>query len=84
MDERSINEVSKNNPKHRPIQRLLRRKGSQDYFTGIGWTKQIEQARAFQDSLEAAQTCAHCGLSEVEMVLRIEGGTGDLYCTSFR
>jgi hypothetical protein len=68
----------------RAIQRLLRRKGSQDYFTGDGWSKDIAAARSFSDSLEAARTCAHCGLFDVEVVLRIAGGSADLYCTPLR
>ncbi len=68
-------------PIDRPIQRVLRHKRSREYFTGDGWTGNLEHARTFQDSLEAAQTCIRCGLSEVEMVLRVKGGTADLYCT---
>ena len=76
-----MTEVSKNK---RPIQRLLRRMDSQDYFTGSGWTKDIEAARTFNDSMEAARTCAHFGLVDVEMVLRIVGGTSDLFRTGLR
>lgn len=77
-------ELSNNHRPHRPVQRVLRRKHSQEYFTGTGWTHNLEEARFFQDCLEAAQTCAHCGLSEVEMVLRVKDGTSDLYCTEVR
>ena len=69
---------------NRAIQRLLRRKGSQDYFTGDGWTTDIQAAKTFHDSLEAARTCAHCGLFDVEMVLRLADGSADLYCTEVR
>jgi hypothetical protein len=79
-----MNDTSNNSKKERPIRRVLRRKRSQEYFTGSGWTENLEEARFFRDSLEAAQMCAHCGLSEVEMVLRVKGGTSDLYCTEFR
>ena len=67
--------------RERPIRRVVRHKHSRQYFTGSGWTENLEEARFFQDSLEAAHTCAHCGLSGVEMVLRLEGGMSDLYCT---
>ncbi len=68
--------------KERPIRRVLRRKQTQEYFTGRGWTREAEQALTFRDCVEAAQICAHCGFSDVEMVLRIQGGTADLYCTA--
>ncbi len=67
-----------------PILRVLRRKRSQEYYTGAGWSQKLEEARTFRDSLEAAQACAHCGLSDVEMVLRIRGASADLYCAELR
>ncbi len=72
------------NAKARPIRRLLRRRHSQEYFTGTGWTEDLEKARTFTDCLEAARTCAHCGLSQVELVLRVIGGSADLYSTELR
>lgn len=72
--------ISNNNQWERPVRRVLRRKCSQEYFTGKGWTHDLEEARNFRDSLEAAQTCAHCGLLNVEVVLRLKGGASDLYC----
>ncbi len=68
----------------RPIRRVLRRKNSEQYFTGTGWTPHFNEARTFPDSLAAAQACAHSSLSEVELVLRIQGGTTDLYRTELR
>ncbi len=77
--------VSKENEKReRPIRRVLRHKHSRAYFTGTGWTEDLEAARTFQNSLEAAHVSAQCGLSEVEIVLRIKGGVADLYCTEVR
>ena len=70
------------NTKEKPIRRLIRRKDSQEYFTGNGWTNNPEEARTFADSLEAAQTCAHRGLVGVEVALRVTGGTSDLFCTA--
>jgi hypothetical protein len=37
-----MTEVSEDNGKKQPIQRLLRRNDSQEYFTGSAWTKAIE------------------------------------------
>ncbi len=79
-----MTEMSKDNGNEPPVRRLLRRKESQEYFTGNGWTSNLEEARSFQDSLEAAAICAQCGLLQVEMVLRVKGATSDLYCTEIR
>ncbi len=68
----------------RQIRRLLRRKRTREYFTGSGWSQHVEHARTFADSLEAAQVCADWGLSEVEIVLRLNNATTDLYCTQLR
>jgi len=65
----------------RAIRRLLRHRHSQEYFTENGWTKDPEKARSFADSLEAAQTCVQWGLGDMEMVLRVAGGSSDLFCT---
>ena len=77
-------ELREEERKERPIRRVLRHKHSREYFTGCGWTMDLEEARTFQNSLEAAHASAQCGLSEVELVLRIKGGMADLYCTEVR
>ena len=76
--------MEKDNLKERPIQRLLRHKNSLEYVSWNGWTKNVEEARTFQDSLEAARTCAENALWEVEMVLRVKGGDKDLYRAKLR
>jgi hypothetical protein len=76
--------VEKDNLKERPIQRLLRHKNSLEYLSWNGWTKNVEEARTFQDSLEAARACAEYALWEVEMVLRVQGGDKDLYRAKLR
>jgi hypothetical protein len=76
--------VDKDNLKDRPIQRLLRHKHSMEYLSWNGWTKDVEEARTFQDSLEAARACAENALWEVEMVLRVKGGNKELYRTKLR
>ena len=76
--------MDKDNLKDRPIQRLLRHKHSMEYLSWNGWTKNVEEARTFQDSLEAARACAENALWEVEMVLRVKGGNKDLYRTKLR
>jgi hypothetical protein len=76
--------VDKDNLKERPIQRLLRHKHSMEYLSWNGWTKNAEEARTFQNSLEAARACAENALWEVEMVLRVKGGNEDLYRAKVR
>jgi hypothetical protein len=55
-----------------------------EYLSWNGWTKNLEEARTFQDSLEAARACAENALWEVEMVLRVKGGNKDLYRAKVR
>lgn len=66
------------------IRRLLRRKHSGEYFTGAGWTKDVEKACVFQDSLEAARMCSAHALDDVELVLRMADGKVDLFCSDLR
>ena len=47
--------MDKVNLKERPIQRVLRHKHSMEYLSRNGWTRNVEEARTFQDSLEAAR-----------------------------
>ncbi len=79
-----MNDAVNEPTKARPIRRVLRHRDSQQYFTGSGWTRNLSEARTFTDCLDAARTCAHCGLSQVELVLRVSGGTADLYSTEIR
>jgi hypothetical protein len=67
-----------------PIKRLLRRTASRDYFTPDGWTKRPEEAHNFSDVVEAVETCARYGLNNVELALRYETGSGDVFCTPIR
>lgn len=79
-----MTEVSKEESKKQPIQRLLRRMDSQDYFSDSGWTTDITAARSFEDSMAVVSTCTHLRLFDVEIVLRVAGGTADLFCTRVR
>ncbi len=76
-----MGEPTKADWRERPIRRVLRRKRSGEYFTGAGWSMNVEEARTFPDSLSAAQSCVHHCLSDMELVLRIHGGSADLYRT---
>ena len=62
------------------MKRLLRRRISQQYFNGCGWTADPEEAKNFSDIIEVAQACTQHGLSGVEVVLRV--GRSELFCTS--
>jgi hypothetical protein len=59
--------------------RLLRRKDNHQYFTGSGWTPHIEQARCFNDSIEAAKVCVAWSLTDVELVLRFHHRSSELF-----
>jgi hypothetical protein len=66
------------------IWRVLRRTTSRDYFTPDGWTNRPEEAHHFSDVVEVVETCARYGLSNVELALRYEAGSCDLFCTPIR
>jgi hypothetical protein len=68
----------------KPIKRVLRHRGSAAYFKDGGWTPDPEEAHSFSDIVEAAETCARYGLSDVELALRYEAAAVDLFCVSLR
>ena len=68
----------------RPVKRLLRRRDTQEYFKPDGWTPNPEEAQAFSDVVEVAELCAQRGLNGVEMILRVDGGATEVFCTSIR
>ena len=67
-----------------PLRRLLRHRPTHTYFKDGGWTANAEEAHNCSDILEAAQICARHGLSEVDLILRIEGATSDVFSTPLR
>jgi hypothetical protein len=67
-----------------PIKRLLRRRSTQEYFKEDGWTPNPEEAKCFYDVVDVAETCARCGLDDVELALRMDVQASDLFCTSLR
>jgi len=71
-----------NGSKKGKITRLLRHRGSQQYFKGDGWTANPEAAKHFSDIIEVAETCARNGLTDVEVALRVE--LCEVFCTSVR
>ncbi len=81
---RIVMNETRNQTSERPISRFLRRKHSQEYFTGTGWSRNIEDAKTCADALEAVQTCLRFRLENVEMVLRVNGASHDLFCTEIR
>jgi hypothetical protein len=66
------------------VKRLLRRRGSLEYFKNGGWTEDPEEARSFTDAVEIAEACAQYSLVDVEVALRYNAGTNDLFCTTVR
>jgi hypothetical protein len=67
-----------------PVKRLLRRTASMDYFKPGGWTHRPEEAHNFADVVEVVETCTRFGLSNVELALRYETGSTDIFCTPIR
>ncbi len=66
------------------IERVLRRCRSREYFTGDGWTENPKEARILSDVVEAAVICAQHGLNDVELAIRFQAGTCDVFCTRIR
>ncbi len=66
------------------IKRLLRRTGTQEYFTEQGWTQNPKEAKSFYDVIEVAETCARCRLDDVELAIRMDVQATDLFCTPLR
>jgi hypothetical protein len=58
----------------RPLRRLLRRCGSEEYVKDGEWTKNPDEALSFDEPLQAAETCVRYGLRNMELVLRAHGG----------
>ncbi len=65
----------------KPMKRVLRHVDSRKYFTGGGWSEHMHEATTFPDVLEAAQSCVQHRLRNVELALRMDGGTSDIFCT---
>ncbi len=65
------------------IKRVLRNRNSKEYFKDGGWTSNPNEASCFSDVVEAAETCAHYRLNDVELALRFETGC-DVFCTPIR
>ena len=67
------------------MKRLLRRRASREYFKNGGWTNNPEEADNFSDVVQAAETCARYGLSDVELALRFDPHANyDIFCTPLR
>jgi hypothetical protein len=68
----------------KPMKRLLRRKGSHTYFQEGKWTDNPSQATSFEDVVEVAEVCARYNLTDVEMALRYETASEDVFATTIR
>ena len=64
------------------VKRVLRRKDTAEYFNGDGWTANPTEAKTFCDVVEAAQACTQFKLTNVELALRVETSTCDVFCTT--
>jgi hypothetical protein len=63
------------------VRRLLRHKVSQEYFRDGWWIHDPNKATSYHDVLQAAQACVQYGLLDVELVLRLDPSTADVFCT---
>jgi len=66
------------------IKRVLRHRASREYFKAGGWTKNPADADDFSDVVEVAETCARYGLIDVELALRYNSASHDIFCTRIR
>ncbi len=66
------------------VDRLLKCRKTQRYFSGRGWTPEVAHAKAFPSQFEAVLDCIQHGLSDVELVLRSPGGGAELFSTALR
>ncbi len=64
------------------VDRLLRCRKTQRYFSTAGWTADLSQAKTFPNQLDAIRECLHHGLADVDLVLRTSGGGADLFTTA--
>jgi hypothetical protein len=65
----------------RAVTRLLRQRGTQQYFRDDGWTESPEKAKVFYDVVEAVEVCVQYHLKDVELAVRVRPGACDLFCT---
>ena len=68
----------------KPVRRLLRHKGSEEYFKDGGWTTNPDEAKSFSDALEAAEICGRLDLRGVELALRFDSRASDVFWTTIR
>ena len=66
------------------IKRVLRHRESKAYFKDGGWTQSAEEADSFSDVVQIAETCVRYGLNDVELALRYEAASCDVFCTPIR
>jgi len=66
------------------VKRMLRHRESKAYFRDGAWISNAEEADCFEDVEQAAEACLRYGLSGVEVALRFEAASCDLFCTAIR
>jgi hypothetical protein len=70
-------------PEH-AIKRVLRHRESKAYFKHGSWTHSPQDADSFDDVVQVAKACIQYGLNDVEVALRFEAATCDVFCTPIR
>ncbi len=66
------------------VDRLLKCRKTQRYFSGRDWTPELADAKAFPSQFEAVLDCIQHGLADVDLVLRSPGGGAELFSTALR
>ncbi len=66
------------------VQRLLRCRRTQRYFSGTGWTPDLALAKSFPSQFEAIRACIEHRIVDVDLVLRAPGAGVDLFSTAVR
>ena len=66
------------------IKRVLRHRESKAYFKDGAWTRNAQEANSFEDVEKAAEACLRYGLNDVEVALRFNAGSCDVFCTAIR
>ncbi len=64
--------------------RILRHKATRAYFAQNGWTQDPREARNFPDVLDAARACVENELIDVELVVRLQPDSSDVFRTWLR
>ena len=67
-----------------PVVRVLRCQKTHRYLASNGWSDDAESAKNFAHGIDAVRDCVSRNLVEIDLVLRVRGGSADLFCMRLR